>query len=138
MDTIALVRKFISEECDYDKPLTLQDDIFDHIRITGEDTVDFIREFSESFDVDMSSYLWYFHTEEEGIVNVGGSLFKSPDRMVSRIPITIQMLADSIKTKEWAIQYPDHQIPKVRKDFVANWIVLIMLPVVFLIWVYVR
>ena len=137
MDTNAIVREFILETCDYDKPLSLQDDIFESIRITGDDADDFIRQFADTFDVDMSDYLWYFHHEEEGGLDVGSLFFKTPNRRVSRIPITIKVLADSITSKNWAVQYPDHQIPNTRKDVIANWMLLTILPIMFLIWAYV-
>ena len=138
MDTTAIVREFIWKTCDYDKPLSVEDDIFELIRITGDDADDFIWEFADAFGVDMSNYLWYFHHEEEGGIDFGSVFFKTPDRRVSRIPITIKILADAITSKKWVVQHPDHQVPNVRKDVVANWFVLIILPVVFLIWAYVR
>lgn len=127
MNTLEAVKDFILSACDYDKPLSLEDDILAKIGITGDDTDDFLNDFANRFDVDLSKYIWYFHTEEEGFPSL---FFKSPDQMVNRIPITVQILIDTIETKIWAVEYPDHDVPSVRKDVAFNWVVIVFMIVV--------
>lgn len=137
MDEFSRISRFISDECDYDDPIDPDEDIFRRVGITGDDAHEFISAFEKTFDVDMRNYLWYFHTEEEGCLHIGGLFFKSPEKWVTRIPITLRVLSDSINAKEWSVKYPDHTIPKVRRDFVLNWMFLVA-STLFLIWVFVR
>lgn len=137
MDGFARITQFISEECDYDKKLEPDEDLFRSVGITGDDAEDFVLAFEKTFGVDMQNYLWYFHSEEEGGLDFGGLFFKSPDRLVTRIPITPRVLSDSINAKKWSVQYPDHIIPKMRRDLALNWI-LAVAAVALLIWAFVR
>ncbi|MEL7110022.1 MAG: DUF1493 family protein [Pseudomonadota bacterium] len=134
-DEFRSIKQFISDECDYDRDLDPDDDVFQRVGITGDDADEFIRAFETTFDVDMEHYLWYFHTEEEGAFNIGGLFFKSPDRLVSRIPITQRVLLDSVRAGQWCIEYPDHSIPETRRDLSFN-IALGVTLVVLLIWMY--
>ena len=138
MDDFSRISQFISDECAYDDHIGPDEDIFGRIGITGDDTDDFMIAFQKTFDVDMRNYLWYFHSEEEGGLDLGGLFFKSPDRLVTRIPITPRLLSDSINAKEWSVQYPDYTMPKIRRDLALNWILLLIAPVLFLIWTFVR
>ena len=137
MDEFSRISRFILDECDYDAPVDPDEDIFRRIGLTGDDADEFVSAFEKTFDVDMRNYLWYFHSEEEGGLGLGGLFFKSPDRLVTRIPITLRILSDSIDAKEWSVQYPDHTLPKVRRDLALNW-VFVVASVLFLIWVFVR
>jgi hypothetical protein len=102
-------------------------DIFEIVRISGDDCYELIEKFSKKYDVDISNFLWYFHHEEEGSWNsIGGYLYKSPDKLVKRIPITPKMLTKFAETKKWKINYPYHELPEKRKDILLNKIVLII------------
>ena len=98
-------------------------DLFKDANITGDDFHDLIDKYSRQFHVDMSSYLWYFHSDEEGI-NLGSIFFKSPHQLYNRIPVTPKLLADFANTGHWNISYPDHIMPKKRYDLSINLIIL--------------
>ena len=83
----------------------------------GDDLGDLLHRYSETYSVDMSTYLWYFHNEEEGH-NWAAKFFKPPYMRVSRIPITPRLLAEFAESKKWAVPYPDHTIPKIRYDII--------------------
>lgn len=109
-------------------------DIFETVRISGDDCFELIEKFSKKYDVDISNFLWYFHHEEEGSWNsIGGYFYKSPDKLVNRIPITPKMLAQFAETKKWEINYPHHQVPDKRKDLIFNQIVLIIITILAII-----
>jgi len=102
-------------------------DIFETVRISGDDCFELIEKFSKKYDVDISNFLWYFHHEEEGSWNsIGGCFYKSPDKLVKRIPITPKMLTKFAETKKWEINYPYHKLTEKRKDILLNKIVLIV------------
>jgi len=107
------------------KPLHLETDIVNSLDIYGDDIDELLADFANTFKVDMSQYLWYFHTEEEG-QNLGGLFFKSPNRRVRRIPITPQMLLEFANTGKWNVNYPIHKLPKYRIDLLINFILFIV------------
>jgi len=123
-------RQLVLEQCDYDGPLAPDDDIFRRVGLTGDDVQDFMQAFAARFDIDTSGYLWYFHTEEEGF-NIGGALFRSPDKRVTRISVTPRTLADAITRKTWPVAYPDHDVPEARPDRVVNRLVFVAVLAVF-------
>ncbi len=51
-------------------------DIFSDLRCTGDDFHELIEKYAKKYPVDMSSYLWYFHADEEG-QNFGGVFFQT-------------------------------------------------------------
>ena len=54
-------------------------DIFETVRISGDDCFELIEKFSKKYDVDISNFLWYFHHEEEGSWNsIGGCFINRP------------------------------------------------------------
>ena len=80
----------------------------------------------------MNSYLWYFHTDEEGN-SFGSGFFKPPNERVKHIPVTAEVLLKSANEGKWTIEYPEHKIPKRRYDIIINQI-LILLAVIILIY----
>lgn len=109
-------------------------DIFETVRISGDDSFELIEKFSKKYDVDISNFLWYFHHEEEGSWNsIGGYFHKSPDKLVKRIPITPKMLTKFAETKKWEINYPIHKLPEKRKDLILNQILVVTILVLALI-----
>jgi hypothetical protein len=99
-------------------------DLFGEAKITGDDFHDLMEKYSKEFHVDMSTYLWYFHTDEEG-QNVGAIVFESPNQLVGRIPITPKLLSEIANSGQWNISYPDHIVPKRRYDLLLNLIILL-------------
>lgn len=98
-------------------------DICKELKVSGNDFHEMIDDFGRIYNVDMSGYLWYFHTDEEGL-NLGGIFFKPPYLRVKRIPVTPRMLAEFIEIKEWNVAYPDHQLPGIRYDLIISKIIL--------------
>lgn len=108
-------------------------DIFD-AGCYGDDWHDLMESYSEKFSVDMSEYLWYFHTQEEGLGLIGGIIFKSPDQRVERIKITPKHLFDIAVVGKWSIDYPEHSIPEKRHDLTINTIILIITIIGLIAW----
>jgi len=112
------------EEIAGHKNMTSQTDIFSELRVSGDDFDEMILEYKNRFNVDMTEYLWYFHTDEEGH-SLGGSFIKSPNERVTRIPVTPKMLLDFANNGKWTIEYPHHRIPKIRFDLILS-IILVL------------
>ncbi|MBK7434198.1 MAG: DUF1493 family protein [Chitinophagaceae bacterium] len=107
-------------------------DIESDLGCYSDDFHELISEYSKTFTVDMTSYLWYFHTGEEGN-NFGGYFFKAPYERVKRIPVTPDMLLEFANKGKWDLKYPPHKIPKKRYDILIN-TVLVLLAIAFAIY----
>ena len=127
--TIEQVISFVQEQTGADeiKPGT---DIFGELGCTGNDFDALIKKYKARFHVDMSTYLWYFHNNEEG-QNIGSIFFKPPNERVERIPVTPEMLLTFANTGRWDIFYPEHQIPSARLDYLIN--IILFFAAIFLI-----
>ena len=114
-DTIDEIAEWVRQETRYrgsvDAATTLEEDL----GVVGDDMEELLEAYRDRYGVDMRSYLWYFHTDEEGS-SLGGLIFRSPSRRVPRIPITIAMLADFARSKSWSVEYPSHELPQKRWD----------------------
>jgi len=96
-------------------------DLVDDLGCDGDDFGELIDKFSQDYNVNISSYRWYFHHTEEGSWNsIGGSIFSPPDKRVKHIPVTPGMLLEFANSGKWDIQYPDHKLPKRRYDIIVN------------------
>lgn len=104
--------------------LNPESDIF-NLGIVGDDFHDMIEKYAETFEVDMTEYLWYFHADEEG-QNFGALFFKPPYSRVDRIPVTPIMLSEFAENKKWSIDYPDHELLNKRIDIIINQILVIL------------
>jgi hypothetical protein len=69
--------------------------------------------------VDLSTYLWYFHTGEEGI-GIGALFSRPPNARVQEIPITLAMLLEFANRGRWEVSYPEHELPARRVDLLVN------------------
>ncbi|MBC8053215.1 MAG: DUF1493 family protein [Sphingobacteriaceae bacterium] len=106
--------------------------IFLDLGLTGDDFHEFIEKYTEIFAVDMSDYLWYFHSDEEGSWNsIGGFFFDPPYKRVERIPVTPQLLTEIANKGKWDIKYPIHVLPARRYDIIINQVFAGMI----LIWI---
>ncbi len=111
-----------------------ESDLLNDLGCSGDDFDELISEYSTKFNVDMSSYLWYFHSDEEGHSNsIGRIFFKAPYERVKHIAVTPTLLLDSANQGKWLLTYPPHTLPKRRYDILVNQI-LIILFIVFLIY----
>lgn len=100
-------------------PITAKTDIYKDLGTVGDDFFELIEKYALRFKVDISTFLWCFHSEEEG-QNFGSLFFKPPDARVERIPITPYLLAKFVETKKWEIDYPPHELPEIRYDMIVN------------------
>ncbi|MCB0699128.1 MAG: DUF1493 family protein [Chitinophagales bacterium] len=96
------------------------DDLPEKHGIYGDDWHELLDVYAEKYQVNCESYLWYFHTGEEGMNIPGKLLFKTPDMRVEHIAVTPEMLLDFANKGKWGIDYPEHHIPKERNDLVVN------------------
>jgi hypothetical protein len=131
--------EFVQAQTGYRKPISEGADLDQDIGVFGDDMDDLLAAYAERFDVDMASYLWYFHTGEEGL-GVGSLFFKPPNRRVEHIPVTPAVLLRSARAGVWSVDYPDHSLPPRRLDVLVNQVfVAVGLAVVFaaMLWKYV-
>ena len=106
--------------------------IFNDIGMVGDDFHEMIENFSTRYSVDMTGYLWYFHSDEEG-QSIGEIFFKPPYRQVDRIPVTPTMLVDFANKGKWDIRYPIHKISPKRNDLLINKVVLTVFATIIVI-----
>ena len=119
------VNIFIKEKTGVDK-LKPNDDLLNDQRVCGDDFHELIDEYAKVFKVDMTSYLWYFHADEEGGWNsIGGTFFKPPYERVIHIPVTPALLLDIANKGRWDVQYPPHKLPKRRWDIFVNQVLFV-------------
>jgi len=109
--------------------------ICDDLGIDGDDFFELMQKYSDVYDVNMDTYLWYFHSGEEAHSGLGGLIFKPPYKRVKRIPVTPLLLTQFAKTGKWDIDYPIHKLPKYRLDMILNWIILSGI-LIFIVWIY--
>jgi acyl carrier protein len=59
------IKKFLEDQvgCD-DEEITESCDIVNDLGCYGDDFFELMFDFSKKFNVDMTPYLWYFHTKE--------------------------------------------------------------------------
>lgn len=127
--------KFVVEKtgCSEEEVMS-ESDLMNDLGCSGDDFHELIDEYAKKFNVEMKSYLWYFHTNEEGN-NIGGVFFKPPYERVKHIAVTPQILLQSANEGKWLIEYPVHELPKRRNDIIINQI-LILLVISILIYKY--
>ena len=114
--------------------LNPESDIYD-LGVVGDDFHEMIEKYAETFEVDMTEYLWYFHTVEEGL-NFGALFFKPPYSRLDRIPVTPKLLSEFAETRKWSIDYPKHELPNKRMDLKINQIIIITFILIILtIWI---
>jgi len=114
------LKTFLWDQCRWKKPLADDDDVFQRLGIDGEDGWEFMDEFSERFQVDISAYRWYFHHGSEGF-DLLALFVKRPEHWVEPIAITPRDLIKAIEDRRWPITYPPHEEPVPRKPFWRRW-----------------
>jgi hypothetical protein len=108
-------------------------DIFEDLGCRAKDFTKLVESFSLRFGADVSAYRWYFHTNEEDH-SIGGMFYKPPFERVQRIPVTTEMLWKMANAGYWNIEYPEHEIPSSRVDFLIN-ILLFIAGALLLAWI---
>ena len=104
-------------------------DIYDDLGCVGDDFFELMEIYSNQFSVDMSEFLWYFHSAEEGLPGIGQEFFDPPYARVERIPVTPAMLTEFANSGKWHIEYPPHHIPKIRWDIRIDLIIFISIAI---------
>lgn len=118
-DARTAVLNFIEDFWRWKAPLADDADLFDVLEIEGDDAGEFMDAFVARFDVEAGNYRWYFHHADEGW-NYGALFYKPIYRRFGRIPITLAVLTEAVRTKRWPIDYPEHVVPGRRWDIVIN------------------
>ncbi len=113
------------------KNLEHEYDIFEKHGVVGDDFHELMELLSKKYKIDMAEYLWYFHSDEEGL-NFGGLFFKPPYERVNRIPVTPKVLYEAAKAKRWLIEYPEHSLPEKRTDLLIGKLVFFGLVIVII------
>lgn len=129
------IKHFIVDKtgCEYDE-VRPDADIDNDLGCTGDDFIELISEYSIRFNVNMDSYLWYFHTYEEGHSNsIGHLFFKAPYERVKRIAVTPTVLLQSANAGMWTIVYPEHILPKRRYDILINQLIVALF-IIFVVY----
>jgi len=117
--TTAEIITFLEEQLSVEKVLA-DTDIYQDLDIGGDDFFEMIAEYSKKFEVNISNYLWYFHSDEEGVFSFGALFFKPPYKRVTRIAVTPNMLTEFANSKSWGVNYPEHIVPTRRIDLIIN------------------
>jgi len=118
MNFLTEITDFLTEQLG-ERPLSPDTDLFTDMGVGGDDFDEMMEAYSQQFGVDMKGYLWYFHTDEEGM-NLGGIFFPPPNARVQRIPVTPHLLAQFAQTQSWDLLYPPHELPARRPDLSIN------------------
>lgn len=121
--TFEEVAAFVRKETCYDGPLTEATTLQTDIGVYGDDMDELMIAYAKTFNVDLSGFLWYFHTGEEGI-NLSG-LFVPKSRGIPEIPITIGMLHRFAESGRWTIEYPPHTKPRPRVKLLLLFVLVI-------------
>lgn len=119
------VLEFLKDAWDWTRPLSDDEDLFDALGIDGDDGTEFMEMFVARFDVDATDYRWYFHHGDEGW-NIGALFYRPIYRRFGRIPITVAVLTEAVRTRRWPIVYPEHHVPGRRWDIVINQIFVVV------------
>jgi hypothetical protein len=101
------------------KVISTDSDVYKDLGCVGDDFHELMEVYAKTFHVDLTDYLWYFHTNEEGW-SLGALFFKPPYSRVKRIPVTARMLLNFANSGKWAVKYPNHRLPKKRYDILIN------------------
>jgi Protein of unknown function (DUF1493) len=119
--TIDEISLFLKEYIGTDV-ITPHTDIYNDLGVAGDDFHEMIAKYALKYGVNMETYIWYFHADEEGsnIINIGALFCKPPYRQVRRIPVTPIMLLNFANKGFWDIQYPAHKISNKRYDIMIN------------------
>ncbi len=130
--SIGIIKEFVAKQtgCRINE-ITDDIDIFHDLGCVGDDFDELIEKYAQQFDINMSSYLWYFHADEEGY-NLGALFFKPPYRRVKRIAVTPALLFQFAEKRKWEIVYPEHSIPKRRIDMYVSWLLYLLIGTIVL------
>jgi hypothetical protein len=124
--TTETIIQFVSEFTGSSK-IGPETDIFNELGCVGDDFFGLMEKFATKFSVDMTGYIWYFHSDEEGNPGIGQEFFKPPYERVERIPVTPNMPTEFANSGKWNIDYPPHDVPVERWDIRINQIFALLI-----------
>lgn len=122
MPTFDEVAELVRKQTNHDGPLTDATTLQGDLGVAGDDLDDLLIAWAGRFGADLSGYLPYFHTGEEGM-NPAAWFFPPPYLRVEHIPITVGMLREYAERGRWALAYPAHDPPGVRWDVWVNLVI---------------
>jgi hypothetical protein len=123
MPTFDELATFVKEQTGFRGPLAAVTSL-QELDVYGDDMDELLINYAKLFGVDLTGYLWYFHTGEEGL-NIGALFFPPPNAKVREIPITLGMLHDFAQKGRWAVNYPVHEAPRSRPDIRVSQLLVI-------------
>lgn len=113
------IQAFVREQAGCWTQLPEDASLQEDVGLFADDLGEFIDKFAKRFGVDVSTYLWYFHTDEEGM-SIGALFFAPPQDRVPRIPITLRLLREATELGRWPLLYPPHSLPARRYDILID------------------
>lgn len=104
-------------------------DIEKDLGCTGDDFFELMEAYAKRFNVDMSGFLWYFHTHDESMATLNPLPGKPPSTQVERIPVTLNLLVEKALLGKWDLTYPPHvlQPTYTRSEKIVRWLFLAVL-----------
>lgn len=104
-------------------------DIEHDLGCTGDDFFELMDDYAERFKVDMSGFLWYFHTHDETMATLNLMPGNPPSKQVERIPVTLDLLVEKALLGRWDLNYPPHELqPRyTAAERVIGWGILILI-----------
>ena len=93
-----------------------QEDLLGVFGLTGDDASEFLEDYAERFDVDMSGMLWYFHYDANDLPRMPRHVLPiGADGMVLPLrPITLDDLVAAAEAGQWTVNYPEHRLRRSR------------------------
>lgn len=119
VSTVAEINALVRKHTGARGMLSEETDLHSDLRLISLDLEEFLDEFAKRFDVDLSEFLWYFHTEEDG-VSLGRLFFAAPQDLVTRIPLRLALFYQAVELGRWPVDYPEHSLPRRRWDVVVD------------------
>jgi hypothetical protein len=104
-------------------------DIENDLGCTGDDFFELMEAYAKHFNVDMSGFLWYFHTHDESMATLNPLPGHPASTQVDRIPVTFNILVEKAMLGKWDMTYPPHALQPTytRSEKVVHWLFLAIL-----------
>lgn len=113
------INALVREQTGFRGPLTEETDLHGDLGLLADDLDELLTTFAERLRVDLTGFLWYFHTDEDG-VSPGRLFFAAPQDRVTRIPLRLALLYRAAELGRWPVDYPEHSLPSRRWDVAVN------------------
>ena len=104
------------------KPSKVKDDsdIERDLGCTGDDFFELMEAYQKEHDVDMSGFLWYFHSYDEASATFSPFTRHTPTDEVERIPVTVALLTECANQGRWFVDYPQHTLSNKPRITIAE------------------